>query len=50
MPAKSGRQYRMMAAACHGRGKSKVSKKVACEMVHATPAKKRSAYSKKRKR
>jgi len=52
MPAKSGKQYRMAAARCHGKAKGKggMSKKVACEMVSATPAKKRSSFSKKRKK
>lgn len=45
MPAKTGKQYRAAAAACHGKGKTGMSKKVGCEMVKATPAKKRSSFS-----
>jgi len=36
MPAKSKAQNRLMQAACRGKTKSKVPKKVACEYVAAT--------------
>jgi hypothetical protein len=31
MPSKSAKQARLMAAACHGKTRNKISKKVACE-------------------
>ena len=51
MPAKSGKQYRMMAAIAHGATpKSGVgpSKEVAKEFVEKTPKKKRSLFMKKK--
>lgn len=54
MPAKTGKQYRFMAMIAHG-GKSNKggvgpSQEVAEEMVHKTPAKKRSMFMKKKKK
>lgn len=49
MPAKSGRQYRLMAGIAHGmKPRSGVgpSPEVAREFVEATPADKRKAFSK----
>ncbi len=47
MPAKSARQYGLMQAALHGSitGKAGPSRAVAKEFIDATPAKKRSAFS-----
>lgn len=45
MPAESARQYGLMQASCHGQS-SAVPKDVACEFVHKTSAKKRSAFAK----
>lgn len=47
MPAKSAKQYRLMAAEAHGAGYGKVPPKVAEEFVHATPPAKRKAWSRK---
>lgn len=52
MPAKTAKQYRFMAMIAHG-GKSNKkgigpSQDVAEEMVHKTPAKKRSMFMKKK--
>lgn len=49
MPAKTGKQYRLMAAACHGDVKGGPSKKVACEMVHKTPPAKRATFMKSKR-
>jgi len=48
MPAKSDKQYGLMAGVMAGsiKGKGLPSKAVAKEFVHATPAKKRSAFAK----
>ena len=57
MPAESGKQYRYMQMIKHGKGPAAKrmrstgpSKKVAEEFIKATPKKKRSAWSKKKKR
>ena len=53
MPATTGRQYRFMAAIAHGakpRGGVGPSPEVAEEFVHKTSAKKRSMWSRKKKR
>jgi len=50
MPAKSAKQYRLMQAAAHNpevASRTGISADVAEEFVHKTPAKKRSAWSKK---
>jgi hypothetical protein len=50
MPAKSPKQYRLMAGIAHGmkpRSGIGPSKKVAEEFVHATDSKKRKLWSKK---
>lgn len=44
MPAKSAKQYGLMAAAMHG-GVSGISPSVAKEFVEKTPSKKRRAFS-----
>lgn len=58
MPAKSAKQYRLMAMIAHGGKSNKTDKKgkpigpsqeVAEEMVHKTPAKKRSMFMKRKK-
>lgn len=52
MPAKSGKQYRMMAAIAHGAKPLKgtgPSPEVAREFVEKTPAKKRSQFMKGKK-
>lgn len=55
MPAKSAKQFRFMAGIAHGmkpKGKNKgvgPSQEVAEEMVHKTPAKKRSFFMKGKK-
>lgn len=58
MPAKTAKQYRFMAMIAHGGKPNKTDKKgnsigpsqeVAEEMIHKTPAKKRSLFMKKRK-
>lgn len=53
MPATSAKQYRFMAMIAHGRKSNKKgigpSQKVAEEMVHKTPIKKRSMFMKKKK-
>lgn len=41
MPSKSGKQARFMAAACRGKTRKKISRKVACEFHRADKAKKR---------
>jgi hypothetical protein len=53
VPATSGPQYRFMQGIAHGmkpRSGHGPSKEVAEEFVHATPAKKRSMWSQRRKR
>lgn len=53
MPAVSGRQYRFFAGIAHGMkpsGGIGPSQAVAEEMVHKTPAKKRSMFMKKKKK
>jgi len=53
MPAVSGKQYRFMAMIAHGGKPYKgvgPSPEVAEEFVHKTPAKKRSLFSRKKKR
>lgn len=55
MPAKSAKQYRFMAGIAHGMKSNKgkgvgPSQEVAEEMVHKTPAKKRSMFMKKGKK
>jgi hypothetical protein len=50
MPAKSSKQYRLMAGIAHGmkpKGGIGPSKEVAEEFVNATPTKKRKLWSKK---
>jgi hypothetical protein len=51
MPAKSAKQYRLMAATAYGKGPKMSSigpsKGVAKEFVNKTPAKKRSIFMKK---
>lgn len=58
MPLKSARQYRFMAGIAHGMKPNKKDKKgksigpspeVAEEMVHKTPAKKRSLFMRRKK-
>jgi hypothetical protein len=52
MPAKTAKQYRFMAGIAHGMKSKKgvgPSEEVAEEMVHKTPAKKRSMFMKKKK-
>lgn len=49
MPAKSGKQYRLMAAIAHGADIAGPSKVVAEKFVHETPKEKRSMFMKKRK-
>lgn len=58
MPAKSARQFRLMAMIAHGGKSNKKTKsgktigpssEVAEEMVHKTPAKKRSLFMRKKK-
>lgn len=54
MPVKSAKQYRFMAGIAHGMKSNKgkgigPSPAVAEEMVHKTPAKKRSMFMKKKK-
>lgn len=49
MPAKSGKQYRAMQAAAHGKGNLGIPKKVAQEFVRATPKTKRKRWAKKKK-
>ena len=39
MPSKTLKQHRAMAAACKGRGKSKIPKDVGCEFMHADKGK-----------
>lgn len=49
MPAVSGKQYRLMAMVAHDPAMAKkmgIKQSMAEEMVHATPAKKRSLYAK----
>lgn len=47
MPAKSAKQYRLMAAAAHSKkGIGGIDKDVAKEFVRKTPKKKRSMFSK----
>ena len=41
MPSKTARQRRFMAAACKGKTKRKISKKVACKYHRADKRKKR---------
>ena len=49
MPAKSGRQYRMMQAIAHGNGRGVgPSPAVAKEIIAKTPKKKRKMYSRKK--
>lgn len=51
MPAKSGKQFRLMAGVMSGSIKKPgLDKSVAEEMVHKTPAKKRSEFSKNLRR
>lgn len=50
MPAKSGKQYRLMAAAAHGKSNIGPSEAVAKEFIRKTPKKKRSLFMKKDKR
>lgn len=54
MPLKSAKQYKFMAMIAHGgksnkKGSIGPSPEVAEEMVHKTPAKKRSMFMKKKK-
>lgn len=52
MPARSGKQYRLMAMVAHNPAKAKekgIPMSVAHEMVEKTPAKKRSRYMKLKK-
>lgn len=51
MPAKSGKQYRLMAAVAHGGFKSTggLTPEVAKEFVDKTPPRMRSKWSKKKK-
>jgi len=47
MPAKSGKQFKLMAGVMSGSIKgSGIPSSTASDFVHATPAKKRSAFSK----
>lgn len=49
MPAKSPKQYRLMAGIAHGTIKGYgISKEVAEEFVHKTPAKKRRLFMKRK--
>lgn len=41
MPSKSSKQARFMAAACKGKTRKKISRKVACEFHRADRSKKR---------
>lgn len=50
MPAVSGKQFRAMAAALHGRSKIGIPKKVAEEFVAATPIGKRKRWAKKKRK
>lgn len=53
MPAKSSRQYKLMAAIAHGASpssKTGPSKEVAKKFVEETPAAKRSMFMKKKKK
>ena len=53
MPAVSGKQYRFMVGIAHGMKPNKgigPSANLAEEFVHKTPAKKRSLWSKKKKK
>ena len=52
MPAKSGKQYRMMQAAAHGTSKmvGGPSPEVAKEMIEKTPAHKRRMFAKMKKK
>lgn len=42
MPSKTAKQHRAMCAACHGTGRSKINKNVACEFCKAGKFKKSS--------
>jgi len=44
MPAKTGKQYRAMAASAHGKGKLGIPIGVAKEFVEKTPKKKKSSF------
>jgi hypothetical protein len=52
MPAKSGKQYRLMQMALHSKDTKGIgpSKEVAKEFIEKTPEKKRSIFSKKKKK
>lgn len=41
MPSKTAKQQRFMAANCYGKGRGKISKKVACEFAKADSGKRK---------
>ena len=48
MPAVSGKQYRAMQAAAHGKSNLGIPKKVAAEFIAETPKRKRKGFAKLR--